>query len=1480
MLEGCKSFKECEEILSEKMGQIRYIAQVELSKKDMDILESLIDESIKKVGPEQTKNRLKYFFPFCTAFFMVYKGIWEYYSGNYWSCLSPLPDISNPNSQSRWGEWFLKFLKANKLAEFNEIERTYRYVTPILIHGGIPQVCIEDFFEKIIKPLVEQGYNDREEIADFLYSYRIRQKEILKTENLIYRLKNQLFQLEQEKACAEKLVKCFNRLKGNSKIVNIAEYKDKKLSSIDIRSFYEEKRRELRVLKNELESLEAKNKRVDKSIAYLDEIKGKCFEAINIISRSNLYLSYIEKAKREISKLGNQRETWCVCSNVSTSLRYHLNRKRLRRLYLSHMLEEQSRKLKEYAFKLKGVINHILSIYSILVKEFGFSFEYKDSVYEAAASLENPGIITEEIFETISSALENICICQDEIRNKAEESKNMIQNEIRLKKELLGELNSDIDKLENLCRCLGNGYFDRGLERISEWISDQGEIRKEKDLKIFSLKQELNKYQNNIKRLSCFAQYAEKTVQHFLLYGKDWAEQWLAAGVELVLNAAEGKTSSNFEIHYPDVPSRFVSAFWKWWEKQIDTDPDKALKYPSAKTGQHFTTPLLSLDPVFGELKIIVGKQRIFIPENIASLNLFIRIEDKNQPDKSVCIPLKCYRTNEKNLVETKEIEHEIQYISSNYIIVLGQGNDIYKTWEIPGIDTNIPFTAFNLKGIHIPGNVCPKGQAWILIKDEYEFKDNIPVLEEIISPALFEGYRLILADFTNVGSFSIGKKDGTEAGFTLGKVESEAVEPYLLDAPYIPGLKISGALVYNEHLPELAVPADDEGRLEGWSMVIRKGKRLRKYIRLSELDNENVYRDKEYLIINLRQFFDSMGDLTGFYSIYLRNPMGEEINFEFAYIPDLFVGFEKDSKIHFPSDNMNRAELTMIFSPGISFTAELPAVITDVADEAYDIEIPWTEDQLTGKIVFDNGEKFNLELELPNIKWRIQGLDHINSCWNIEDKEIWIDDEQGFDNLSLHVSVPQLFEDKAYYYEVGIYGCNHYIAGKFTNGRASVNLAQFSDTIGGNSKTYSFYIKIYGIRFNLLGEGILFNLRKHWEVKNLQWESKIQDDKIKLKIYWEDVGKAANRVIQLWKCWRPWESPFKYNIPDGDNFINIQEDKTCLEDGRYLVKFDTEGAWDEPVLSDFPSTEENTHFVEINSGAPRIQKLEFLQDSYGSIKIYGSIYGAGEGIKIECFIIGLVRGKPLVFKKSTELMDDGFFSITVPGKVMVKKWAHWLVIKGEDIPFYHISIVPNPSPIEIKVFRDSDINIISSDMVKYIKIITGGKREQKSYKFSGTMARNILNISTGKKEEMELKTNGYGKKQKLKLIWENSQYFLMIENGVKCTSCGALVESQGVWNLEHYPRCKSFIYNYTNKIKVDVVVGIDSRSDVKLLQETYKAADLDLLELCSNIHSPEPEWQNGANFPAKNREELQNQIFTLIKQEMDLFKIAVRGEE
>lgn len=174
MLETCVSLVDCERVLIEKFQRVKFIGEIELSSEDIRKLTNFITTELDR-DPRRGLRLLRQTVPATIAAFLVWQGIMEYEEGDYWTSALSAIGLGEPRWQQELGEAFISFLRRMDLSEF-PIEDALRFVTPILLHGGIPQKCLDQFFDHVIMDMVEFNLVTDDEIRDYLYSLREEEK--------------------------------------------------------------------------------------------------------------------------------------------------------------------------------------------------------------------------------------------------------------------------------------------------------------------------------------------------------------------------------------------------------------------------------------------------------------------------------------------------------------------------------------------------------------------------------------------------------------------------------------------------------------------------------------------------------------------------------------------------------------------------------------------------------------------------------------------------------------------------------------------------------------------------------------------------------------------------------------------------------------------------------------------------------------------------------------------------------------------------------------------------------------------------------------------------------------------------------------------------------------------------------------------------------------------------------------------------------
>ncbi len=146
------SLQDLERVLDEQIRAVSLLGELPLTPDLLEDLRDAVTRLIQRCGLSNASRMLCEAYPCCLAVFLVIHGVFHYDQGSYWPAINELVSTAagRPRSvKAEWGEFFLSFLRTHGLADFPalERERSLKYVTPILLHGGIPQYCLNDYFQ-------------------------------------------------------------------------------------------------------------------------------------------------------------------------------------------------------------------------------------------------------------------------------------------------------------------------------------------------------------------------------------------------------------------------------------------------------------------------------------------------------------------------------------------------------------------------------------------------------------------------------------------------------------------------------------------------------------------------------------------------------------------------------------------------------------------------------------------------------------------------------------------------------------------------------------------------------------------------------------------------------------------------------------------------------------------------------------------------------------------------------------------------------------------------------------------------------------------------------------------------------------------------------------------------------------------------------------------------------------------------------------
>ncbi len=161
----CTDLHTLEESLAQELPNLVLIGELPLTFELYHQITMEIQGLVKRQGFADASNILRERYPCVFAVFLVAHGIYKYHGGNYWS---EIINITGSKSVSTWGQFFLQFLCHHQLPLFPD-SGGHAYVAPILLHGGIPDHSLHNFFEHVIVPLSESMAESDTDIRVSLY---------------------------------------------------------------------------------------------------------------------------------------------------------------------------------------------------------------------------------------------------------------------------------------------------------------------------------------------------------------------------------------------------------------------------------------------------------------------------------------------------------------------------------------------------------------------------------------------------------------------------------------------------------------------------------------------------------------------------------------------------------------------------------------------------------------------------------------------------------------------------------------------------------------------------------------------------------------------------------------------------------------------------------------------------------------------------------------------------------------------------------------------------------------------------------------------------------------------------------------------------------------------------------------------------------------------------------------------------------------
>jgi hypothetical protein len=149
-----ETLQEWEQYLRSQIREAELLAEIAITRQECAQIGQAIALHVQDSGHIPTARTLKSKYPCTTAIYLVVQGIYSYQDGDYWTEVLKQTGF-NRNAKEDLGRIFEDTLKALDLPLFPDMRSgAFRYVSLILIHGGIPNHCLPDFFANFLQPAV------------------------------------------------------------------------------------------------------------------------------------------------------------------------------------------------------------------------------------------------------------------------------------------------------------------------------------------------------------------------------------------------------------------------------------------------------------------------------------------------------------------------------------------------------------------------------------------------------------------------------------------------------------------------------------------------------------------------------------------------------------------------------------------------------------------------------------------------------------------------------------------------------------------------------------------------------------------------------------------------------------------------------------------------------------------------------------------------------------------------------------------------------------------------------------------------------------------------------------------------------------------------------------------------------------------------------------------------------------------------------
>ena len=166
------SLNTLEQEISSQIQQVELLAELILSDSMINDLGHELGNLISRLDYSKATDKIEAEYSSCLAVYLVGQGIYGYRGGDYWSSVAAhLPISQYPRLRTEWGQIFEQVLSKYNLSRLPQSVHSNRYVSNILLHGGIPEYSLDDFFRNFLHLTLAEVGNEQSEIKEAILDW-------------------------------------------------------------------------------------------------------------------------------------------------------------------------------------------------------------------------------------------------------------------------------------------------------------------------------------------------------------------------------------------------------------------------------------------------------------------------------------------------------------------------------------------------------------------------------------------------------------------------------------------------------------------------------------------------------------------------------------------------------------------------------------------------------------------------------------------------------------------------------------------------------------------------------------------------------------------------------------------------------------------------------------------------------------------------------------------------------------------------------------------------------------------------------------------------------------------------------------------------------------------------------------------------------------------------------------------------------------